>query len=144
LPKSIPEPPSTTPRAAEKSPRWILLVDDESPIRQLIEIVLTSQGYAVKLAESAATALALVNATPVPPVLMICDVVMPKTDGLALTRQLLARLPELKVIFISGYLADTAWWPADLSGIRLLAKPLDNAALILAVNEALADPGAPA
>jgi len=119
-------------------------VDDETPIRQLVEIVLTSQGHAVKLADSAQAALALVNATPVPPALMICDVVMPKTNGLVLTRQLLARLPELKVIFISGHLSDTAWWPADLSGIRLLAKPLDNAALILAVNEALADPSAPA
>ena len=117
-------------------------MDDEPPIRQLVEIVLRSQGYEVQLAENAPAALALINAAAVPPALLICDVVMPKTDGLALTRQLLARLPGLKVLFISGKLADTAWWPADLSGIRLLAKPLDNAELILAVKDALSDSGA--
>ena len=92
--------------------------------------------------ESEAELAHLINAAAVPPALLICDVVMPKTDGLALTRQLLARLPGLKVLFISGKLADTAWWPADLSGIRLLAKPLDNAELILAVKDALSDSGA--
>jgi DNA-binding NtrC family response regulator len=142
LPKSLPPLPSTTLSAPAKPDGWILLVDDESPIRQLVEIVLSSQGYQIKLADSAQAALAVIAAAPVPPALLICDVVMPKTDGLDLTRLLLARQPGLKVIFISGHLADSAWWPADMSGIRLLAKPLDNTELILAVNEALADFGA--
>ena len=138
----IPSSPSSTPTPAGKTAPWILLVDDEPPIRQLVEIVLRSQGFEIQLAENAPAALALINAAAVPPALLICDVVMPKTDGLALTRQLLSRLPGLKVLFISGKLDDTAWWPADLAGIRLLAKPLDNAELILAVKDALAEPGA--
>jgi len=117
-------------------------VDDESSIRQLLETVLTSQGFEVELADGAESALALVAAARTPPTLMICDVVMPKKDGLALTRQLLTRLPKLKVIFISGKIADAAWWPADLSNIRLLGKPLSNDDLILAVNEALAEASA--
>ena len=133
---------STTPAAEAKPAGWILLVDDESPIRQLVEIVLNTQGYEIKLADSAQAALAIINTATVPPTLLICDVVMPKTDGLALTLQLLARLPGLKVIFISGKIDDSAWWPADMSGIRLLAKPLNNDELILAVNEAFAGPGA--
>lgn len=119
--------------------RWILLVDDESAIRTLIEAVLSTQGLEVKLADGAKAALALVDAAPTPPDLMICDVMMPRTDGLSLTRQMLGRLPNLKVIFISGRIADAAWWPADLSGIRLLHKPFTNADLIQCVNEALAD-----
>jgi two-component system cell cycle sensor histidine kinase/response regulator CckA len=114
-------------------------VDDESSIRHLLETVLTGQGWQVKLADGAESALALVNAAPTPPTLMICDVVMPKTNGLSLTRQMLARLPKLQVIFISGKIADAAWWPADLSNIRLLGKPLANEDLILAVNEALTE-----
>jgi DNA-binding NtrC family response regulator len=135
--KSSPKP--ATPGAGKKTRRWILLVDDESSIRQLLETVLTSQGLEVELADGAESALALVEAARTPPTLMVCDVVMPKKDGLALARQMLARLPKLKVIFISGKIADAAWWPADLSSIRLLGKPLSNDDLILAVNEALAE-----
>ena len=138
----MPESISRSPPAGRSSTRWILLVDDETAIRQMVEAVLLSQGLEVKLADGAQAALALTSASPVPPALMICDVIMPRTDGLALARQMLARLPKLKILFISGHLADAAWWPADLSGIRLLSKPFTNAELILAVNEALADASA--
>lgn len=122
--------------SAASPPRWILLVDDETSIRQLIETVLVSEGFAVRVADGAAGAVALAKSEPRPPSLMICDVVMPETDGLALTRQMLAKNKDLKVIFISGRLDDAAWWPADLSGIRLLNKPFANTDLISAVNEA--------
>jgi len=141
MPKSKSPTKAAAPAAGVSPRRWILLVDDESSIRQLLEAVLTSQGWAVKLADGAESAFALVAAAATPPALMICDIVMPKKDGLALTRQLLAQLPKLKVLFISGKIADAAWWPADLSEIRLLAKPLSNDDLILAVNEALAETG---
>lgn len=128
--------PKSSSRKAATPDRWILLVDDESAIRQLIETVLVTAGFEVKLADGAQAAFALAKSEPTPPSLMICDVVMPKTDGLALTRQMLGKFKDLKVIFISGRLADSAWWPADLSGIRLLHKPFANADLISAVNEA--------
>jgi DNA-binding NtrC family response regulator len=139
MPKHKSSPKSAASGASKTARRWILLVDDESSIRQLLETVLTSQGLHVELADGAESALALVDAARTAPTLMICDVVMPKKDGLALTRQMLARLPKLKVIFISGKIADAAWWPADLSSIRLLGKPLSNDDLILAVNEALTE-----
>jgi two-component system cell cycle sensor histidine kinase/response regulator CckA len=140
---STPKSPAQTnpiaPAAPAKSTYWILLVDDEAPVLQLIETVLSSRGFDVRTARGAPAALNLAKRASTPPALLICDVIMPQTDGLALTRQLRARLPGLKVIFISGKIADSAWWPADLSNIRLLAKPLVNADLILAVEEILAD-----
>ena len=119
--------------------RWILLVDDEPAMRQLIETVLDSQSWSVRVADGAVAAIATVNSAPTPPALLICDVLMPGIDGLELTRRLLARLPQLKVILISGHLMDLSWWPTDLREICFLTKPFSNDQLIQAVKQAIAD-----
>lgn len=121
---------------------WILLVDDEPSMRQLIETVLESQHLVVRAADGATAAMAVLNSTPTPPTLLICDVLMPGIDGLELTRRMLARLPKLKVILISGHLLELSWWPTDLREICFLTKPFSNEQLIEAVKQALADPSA--
>jgi two-component system cell cycle sensor histidine kinase/response regulator CckA len=134
------QPTSSAPLSGSKSAtRWILLVDDEPAMRQLIETVLDSQSWAVRVADGAVSAMATVNAAPNPPALLICDVLMPGIDGLELTRRLLARLPQLKVILISGHLMDLSWWPTDLREICFLTKPFTNDQLIQAVKQAIAD-----
>ncbi len=117
--------------------RWILVVDDESTMRQLIELVLTKQGWTVRTAGGAEAAMDAVKTSASPPSLVICDVLMPKVDGLELVRRMCGRLPGLDVIFISGHLSDVSWWPTDLREHRFLAKPFDNAHLIAAVGEAI-------
>jgi DNA-binding NtrC family response regulator len=124
-------PPSSTP--------WILLVDDEPAILQLVGTVLSSQGWLVKVAKNAEAAMALAEAGPTPPTLLICDVLMPGLDGLELARRIVARLPKLRVIFISGHLEDVSWWPADLCEYRFIPKPFKNEQLASVVAEVLAD-----
>ena len=119
--------------------RWILLVDDDPSVRHLSEMILTKAKLTVRAAENGAAALAIVESAPTPPVLLVTDVMMPGIDGLSLARRLLARLPRLKVILMSGQLSDSAWWPDDLSGLRFLKKPFAYGDLILAVTEALAE-----
>lgn len=136
MPKS-PNTESDAPVPKPEGAPWILIVDDESMILQLIETVLADRGWGVKTANGAEAAFAIVNAAATPPAVMICDVIMPKTDGLELTRRMIAQIPDLSVILISGHLADSAWWPADLGRIRLLKKPFLNDDLVHAVREAL-------
>jgi DNA-binding NtrC family response regulator len=128
--------PPNSASAASSSARWILLVDDEPAMRQLIETVLDTQNWAVKVADGAASAMATINSASTPPMLMICDVLMPGIDGLELTRRMLAKLPKLKVILISGHLMDLSWWPTDLREICFLTKPFSNDQLIEAVRQA--------
>lgn len=126
----------TSPSGSSTPERWILLVDDEPAMRQLIEAVLDTHNWAVRAANGASAAMATIAAAPTPPTLMICDVLMPGVDGLELTRRMLAKLPQLKVILISGHLMDLSWWPTDLREIRFLTKPFSNDQLIQAVRDA--------
>ena len=120
---------------------WILLVDDEPAMRQLIHAVLEGQHWPVRAADGATAAMAVLNSAAAPPALMICDVLMPGVDGLELTRRILARLPRLKVILISGHLIDLSWWPTDLREICFLTKPFSNEQLIQTVKQVLAESG---
>ena len=137
--KSSPSPTSSK----SPQPRWILVVDDESSMRHLIELVLKKQGWTVQSAASAEEALDMVKKAASPPTLAICDVLMPNIDGLELVRRMCARFPGLNVIFISGHLSDVSWWPTDLREHRFLAKPFENAHLLAAVDEALTGGSAP-
>ncbi|MSU69734.1 MAG: response regulator [Opitutaceae bacterium] len=124
-------PPATTP--------WILVVDDESAILRLIETILQAEGWTAFVVDTGKKALTALKAAKHPPAVVICDVLMPRIDGLELTRRMLARVPELKVIHISGHLTDLSWWPTDMREYRFLAKPFLRADLIAIVEEALAD-----
>lgn len=118
---------------------WILVVDDEPSMRRLIEVVLQAQGWTVYGAEGADEALDALRTAPLPPMVVICDVLMPRVDGLELVRKMCARTKGLNVIFISGHLTDVSWWPSDLREHRFLAKPFENATLVATVREAIGE-----
>ena len=131
--------PSPPPRLT----KWILVVDDEPSMRVLLQTVLRAHGWSVKIASGADEAMALLWGAGPPPSVAVCDVLMPKVDGLALVRRMVGRVPSLSIIFISGHLTDESWWPDDLRGHRFLGKPFDNAQLISAVADAMAGAGRP-
>ena len=118
--------------------RWILVVDDDVGLLGVIEMVLSAEGWTVKVADGAESAIATIDAAASPPTVLICDVLMKGVDGMELTRRLVKRLPELKAILISAHLAEESWWPWDLRARPFLQKPFSNEQLITAVREALA------
>jgi two-component system alkaline phosphatase synthesis response regulator PhoP len=68
------------------STHTVLVVDDESSVRDLVSRYLTHEGYAVHVAENGETALAL--ARRVRPDLVILDVMLPAMDGIEVLRRL--------------------------------------------------------
>jgi DNA-binding NtrC family response regulator len=126
------------PQGAGARPRWILVVDDDKSILDLVEMVLKTQGWTVRTALSGTAAMTTVAEAGTPPTVLLCDVMMTGMDGLELTRRLLIQFPELKAIVISAHLEDISWWPTDLSACRFLPKPFHNDELVQAVREALA------
>ena len=81
----------------------ILLVEDEDAVRNFGARALRSRGYTVIEAQSGVDALEQVGDRIDEIDLVVSDVVMPEMDGPTLLKELRARNPELKVIFVSGY-----------------------------------------
>jgi PAS domain S-box-containing protein len=85
----------------------ILLVEDTDMVRSLVAATLESFGYTVLAAASGAEALEIAEARLEPIELLMTDVVMPRMNGRELAERLLAKHPDMKVLFTSGYPADT-------------------------------------
>lgn len=123
-------------------PRTILVVDDEEIVRLLVTRALQEAGYGVVEATHGAAALALLEAAEHEIDLVVCDLVMSALNGRDLARWIGEHIPELPVLFISGYPqpyleAHGLYDPA----IPLLRKPFLPSRLIESVEEALTTVG---
>lgn len=81
----------------------ILLVEDDTGVRALVQQILELQGYRVLAAAHAAQAEAILDEFPGHLDLLLTDVVMPEKSGPELAQELELRLPGLKILFMSGY-----------------------------------------
>ena len=79
----------------------ILLVDDETDIREVLDIALKDLGYNVLLAANGEEALHLFKAESPP--LVMTDIKMPSMDGIELLKQIKRENPECEVIMITGH-----------------------------------------
>jgi signal transduction histidine kinase/CheY-like chemotaxis protein len=117
----------------------VLLVEDEQALATAVSEALIDAGLKVDHAGDGEEALARVrrNAYDV----VICDLKMPRVDGVSLYRAIAAATPALarRVIFVTGDVAGAdAERFFDESGCRWLAKPFRLADLLRSVREALA------
>src|SRR5688572_8375221 len=78
----------------------LLLVDDDAPIRRMLERTLTAEGYAVEAAADGGAALAAVERNL--PDAIVLDVTMPGIDGLAVTRRLRAKGLRVPILLLTA------------------------------------------
>lgn len=78
----------------------ILVVDDETQIRELLSVYLTKQGYQVSTASSSAETLSFVRQNPVD--LAVLDIGLEDEDGLKLLAKLKEELPNVRVVMLTG------------------------------------------
>jgi two-component system cell cycle sensor histidine kinase/response regulator CckA len=81
----------------------VLVVDDDPILRDLVRLMVDSLGYHSVVAPNPTEAAAMVAEGGLRPDLLLSDVVMPGTSGAALVEDLRKTMPDLKVIFMSGY-----------------------------------------
>ncbi|MBU6400560.1 MAG: response regulator [Verrucomicrobia bacterium] len=117
----------------------ILIVEDEPPVRELLQHMLEHQGYRVLLASSGIEALAVWQEHRGEVALVVTDMVMPEgMGGLELAEHLRQDAPGTKVIFTSGYSAETFNVGVPLrEGVNFLKKPFPFQRLARVVRERL-------
>jgi PAS domain S-box-containing protein len=122
-----------------RSAEAVLLVEDEESVRDYTKEVLSSGGYAVVAAASPQEALDVVHNGSFSPLLLVTDVIMPSMNGKELYLLLKQRLPQLKVLYISGYPANVIADRGILEeGAFLLPKPFSSHVLLNKVSALLA------
>lgn len=102
----------------------VLVVEDEGSILRLIRSLLQRFGYSVLCAGTPSEALALVQEQKRGIDLLLTDVVMPEMDGKELTERLQTVLPELKVLFMSGYTANVIMHRASWKAMCISSRSL--------------------
>jgi PAS domain S-box-containing protein len=140
---AVEAPPETLqPRPAPSVPtgtETILLVEDEDGVRELLEEILTAQGYRVLAASRGVEALQISELLDEEIQVLVTDVVMPHMSGHELAMRLRARRPALRVLYLSGYTDDAIAHHGIVEvDASFLQKPFTRAALATKVREVLA------
>jgi PAS domain S-box-containing protein len=123
---------------AARGSETLLLVEDETEVRELVRYILAAQGYRVLAAEDGVDALQVAQDHEGPIHLLITDVVMPRLSGKALADQLRSSRPKMRVLFTSGYTDNAIVHHGVLDeDVHFLSKPFELEALVRRVREVL-------
>jgi two-component system nitrogen regulation response regulator NtrX len=114
----------------------VLVVDDESSIRESLRMTLEFEGYRVEEAASGIEALQIVRDRP--PDAVLLDLRMPEMDGLETLRQMRERGYEMPVLVVSGH-ADvpTAVEATRRGAFDFFEKPLERDRILLSLRNAV-------
>jgi CheY-like chemotaxis protein len=117
----------------------ILIVEDVSNVRELLEITLRFKGYPVITARNGQEALECVARER--PAIIITDILMPKMDGYTLAHALRKdpRTYQIPIVFLSAtyVTAEDKRFAINLGATRFLEKPIDTEDFLLTIAEIL-------
>jgi CheY-like chemotaxis protein len=128
---------AATPVRAEAGER-ILVVEDEASVRYMMKRTLEEAGYTVLEAANAGEAIEIITRTRDKISLLLTDVVMPGRHGRELSEEAAKLVPDMSVLFTSGYTDGEIERRGLLApGSAFIQKPLTPAGLVRAVRERL-------
>jgi PAS domain S-box-containing protein len=116
----------------------VLLVEDEQAVRAVARIGLQRRGYHVIEAGSPSAALRLIDEEAADFDLVVTDVVLPEMNGRELAKAIHARLPGVRVLYMSGYAEDAFAHDGVLEpDVPVLVKPFTPDELARKVRDLL-------
>ncbi len=117
---------------------YILIVDDEPDIRQLVREILEEEGYAVAVAKDGASARESVKTRM--PDMVLLDIWMPDIDGISLLKEFISNYAmHCPVVMMSGHgTVEAAVEATRLGASNFIEKPLSLAKLLAVVEQTLA------
>jgi two-component system cell cycle sensor histidine kinase/response regulator CckA len=122
------------PRQSKRGSETILLVEDDSMLRELVADILNGCGYSVLVAAHPKEAETLSAQHPGNIDLLLTDVVMPSMNGQELAKRITASRKTTKVLYMSGYTEEFAELNA---GTLFLQKPFTPSTLSAKLREVL-------
>jgi CheY-like chemotaxis protein len=129
-------PPTRTLAPAETANGTILLVDDEPNLRMVMTDILTELGYEVIEAQDGQSAMRVLD-SGVALQLLVTDVGLPGgMNGRQIADAARARLPQLKVLFVTGYAENAAIGSGIIGpGMQVMTKPFSIDDFVRRVKE---------
>ncbi len=114
----------------------ILIVDDDTSVRNIVSELLSDEGYACHLAASAVEALNMLKIIPYD--LLISDVKMPNHDGLWLLDQVVRLQFDCAIIMMTGFAhLETAIYALQKGAADYITKPIRSQKLYESIDKAL-------
>ena len=116
----------------------VLIVDDEAPIRRVLEFKLKNSGYRVLIAKNGAQGLELIKTHQ--PDAVITDIMMPEIDGQQLCEQsnaLKQDRPFLTIVVTCRIAQDEQQWINQLQDTLFMEKPFSPARLVECIDQYL-------
>ena len=110
----------------------ILLAEDDQVMRDYLTRALERSGYAVSAVDRGTAAIPLLEGEHFD--LLLTDIVMPEMDGIELAQRASALVPDLRVMFITGFAAVTLQAGKTMPQARVLSKPFHLRDLVMEVD----------
>ncbi len=116
-------------------PKKILIIDDEENFRHMLSVILVKEGYEVETASNGEEGLQKSLMTPFDQIL--CDIRMPRMDGLEFLREIQKKGVDATIIMMSAYgTLDIAIEAMKLGAYDYISKPFKPDEIILALRKA--------
>jgi signal transduction histidine kinase len=136
------EPVQPEPPVSEHPPQvgteTVLVVEDDDSVRGLVCRTLESHGYQVLMAENPETAIEIASGYPDGIDLLLTDVIMPGMNGGELAKEMRTMIPDIRVLYMSGYTENVIVRDGILIGnTNHLAKPFSIRGLTQKVRTVL-------
>ena len=127
-------------RAKDPSPPTVIVIDDDSGVRESIGRLLRSAGFQVHVLSSVNEFLD--TDLPEGPTCLVLDVRLPGQSGLELQRQLMMDHPDLPIVFITAQEDENCRRQAlQVGAVAFLYKPFSEQDLLKAIDTAVNEPG---
>ncbi len=114
----------------------VLLVEDNDMVREVTRTYLEELGYRVLVAETPEAGIAVCTAKENKIDLVLTDVIMPGMSGNDMVQEIRSLLPDVKVLFMSGYTADLVARSGVVEeGMHFIQKPFDISTLSVKIED---------
>ncbi|MDK2795501.1 MAG: two-component system, chemotaxis family, chemotaxis protein CheY [Archaeoglobaceae archaeon] len=117
-------------------PKWILIVEDDSAILEVLETML-SEKYRVMKATNGKEAVKIYRMLK--PDLVLMDIMMPVMDGIEATKEIKSKYPNAKILGVTAFASQKGKEILEAGALEIIEKPFTKKKLLETIEKYLKD-----